>query len=183
MKTTTRPVNTAIVDGTQASPASPPGIGRNKLMSAALIAACGFCATYSAATTAADAYLRTTTDSIDLTADGTPIIITKVSVPAGTWIVTAKANPVNFGDADYVRCRILVGSVQKDAGATLVGNANPGLTGELGPSVAEIMLQTAIITTTTKTFKLDCLHDNAQTGEYVDPGASIMVVRAPGPLG
>ena len=48
---------------------------------------------------------------------------------------------------DYVRCRILVGGVQRDAAATLVGNAAPGPTGEMGPSVAEIVLQTAITTT------------------------------------
>lgn len=53
----------------------------------------------------------------------------------------------------------------------------------MGPSVAEIVLQTAIKTTSSKTFKLDCLHDFPSAGMYVDPGASILVVRSPGPLG
>lgn len=90
---------------------------------------------------------------------------------------------MNFGPADYVCCRILVGGVQRDAAATLVGNAAPGPTGETGPSVAEIVLQTAITTTSSKAFKLDCLHDFPSAGMYVDPGASITIVRAPGPLG
>ena len=90
---------------------------------------------------------------------------------------------MNFGPADYVRCRILVGGVQRDAAATLVGNAAPGPTGEMGPSVAEIVLQTAITTTASKTFKLDCQHDFPSAGMYVDPGASIMIVKASGTVG
>jgi hypothetical protein len=155
----------------------------SKLATALLIAAGVFSATYSAASSAADAYLRSTTASVNLSSDGSPVTIKSVTIPAGTWIVTAKANPVNFGAADYVRCRILVGTTQKDAAATLLGNAAPAPTGEMGPSVAEIVLQTAITTTASKTFKLDCQHDFPYPGIYVDPGASIMVVRAPGPLG
>ena len=155
----------------------------NSKLATALLIAAGFSAAYSAESSAADAYLRTTTASVNLSSDGSPVALKQVTVPAGTWIVTAKANPVNFGAADYVRCRILVNGVQKDAAATLVGNAAPAPTGEMGPSVAEIVLQTAITTTTSKAFKLDCQHDFPYAGIYVDPGASIMVVRAPGPLG
>jgi hypothetical protein len=133
--------------------------------------------------TGAGAYLRATTASVDLSSDGSPVTILKLSVPAGTWLVTAKANAVNFGAADYARCLLTVGTTQKDAGATLIGNASPGPTGELGPSVAEIVVQTAITTTAAKVFKLSCEHDFATPGMYVDPGASIMVVAAPGPLG
>ena len=155
---------------------------KSKLAAALLIAA-GFSAAYSTESSAADVYLRTTTASINLSNDGSPVTIKQVAIPAGTWVVTAKANPVNFGPADYVRCRLLVGSTQRDAAATLVGNAAPAPTGEMGPSVAEIVLQTAITTTSPKTFKLDCQHDFPYAGAYVDPGASIMIVRAPGPLG
>lgn len=132
---------------------------------------------------AATVYLRTTTASTNLSSDGSPVIIKQVSIPAGTWLVTAKANPVNFGAADYIRCLLLVGGAQKDAGATLLGDAAPGPTGETGPSVAEIVLQTAVTTTVTKKFTLECQHDFATSGEYVDPGASIMIVANPGPLG
>ena len=156
---------------------------RSKLAAALLIAAGAFSAAYSAESSAADVFLRKTTTSVNLSSDGSPVTLKQVTLPAGTWLVTAKANPVNFGAADYVRCRIVVGGVQRDAAATLVGNAAPGPTGEMGPSVAEIVLQTAITTTASKTFKLDCQHDFPYPGIYVDPGASIMVVKAPGPLG
>ena len=53
----------------------------------------------------------------------------------------------------------------------------------MGPSVAEIVLQTAITTTASKAFKVDCQHDFSSAGMYVDPGASIMIVKATGPLG
>jgi hypothetical protein len=155
---------------------------KSKLAAALLIAA-GFSVAYSAESSAADTYLRTTAASVNLSSDGSPVILKQVTIPAGTWLVTAKANPVNFGPADYVRCRIVIGGTQRDAAATLVGNAAPGPTGEMGPSVAEIVLQTAITTTSSKAFKLDCQHDFPSAGMYVDPGASILVVRAPGPLG
>ena len=136
--------------------------------------------------TAPAAYLRSTPASVDLSSSsGTPVtLIQTQAVPAGTYLVTAKANVVNFGAADYVRCLLLAGGVQQDSGATLVGNAVPGPTGETGPSVAEIVLQTAVtFTTSTHTFELKCQHDFANSGEYVDPGASILIVGAAGPLG
>lgn len=155
----------------------------NMIRAAVLVAATGLSVAYSADSSAADAFRRATTVSKNLSDDGSPVPIISVSIPAGTWIVTAKANPVSFGAADYVRCRIMVGSNQRDAGATLLGNAAPGPTGEMGPSVATIALQTAVTTTATRTFTLDCQHDFFTPGIYVDSGASIMVVRSPGPLG
>jgi hypothetical protein len=128
-------------------------------------------------------YQRVTTASTNLSSSGSPVVLKSVSVPPGNWIVHAKANPVNFGAADYVRCQIMVGGTQRDAGATLVGNAAPGPTGETGPSVATIALQSAVHTAATRTFTLQCLHDFAQSGEYVDPGAAILVEAAPGPIG
>ena len=61
-----------------------------KLTAALLIAAGVFSATYSAASSAADAYLRSTTASVNLSSDGSPVTIKSVTIPAGTWIVTAK---------------------------------------------------------------------------------------------
>ena len=128
-------------------------------------------------------YQRVTTASVSLSPTGSPVVLKSVNVPAGTWIVHAKANPVNFGAADYVRCQIMVGGVQKDAGATLLGNAAPAPTGELGPSVATIALQSAVQTSSTKSFRLQCQHDFPISGEYVDGGASIIVEAAPGAIG
>jgi hypothetical protein len=140
-------------------------------------------------TTGADAasfavYKRVTTSSVDLpSTGGTPVVLRSVSVPAGNWLVWAKANPVHFGNADYVRCQIMVGGRQQDAGATLLGNAAPGPTGETGPSVATIALQTAVRTNVTRTFTLQCLHDFSQPSGYIDPGASLIVAAAPGAIG
>jgi len=103
----------------------------NKLRAAMLIAATGLTAAYSANSSAADVIARSRSTSKFLSDTGAPVAILAVTVPAGTWVVTAKTNPVNFGQADYVRCRILVGTTQKDAGATLLGNAQPGPTGRL----------------------------------------------------
>jgi hypothetical protein len=154
----------------------------NKLRAAMLVAVTGFTAGYSASSSAGDVIMRTTTSSKNLSDTGAPVTLISVTIPAGTWVVNAKVNPVNFGAADYVRCRIVVGTTQKDAGATLLGNAAPGPTGEMGPSVAQIALQTAITTTAPKLFKVDCQHDFPTPGIYVDPGARMTVVSAPGPL-
>ena len=148
----------------------------NNLRAAMLIAATGFTAAYSASSSAAEVYLRNTNTSRFLSDTGAPVAILAVTVPAGTWVVNAKVNPVNFGAADYVRCRIMVGTTQKDAGATLLGNAAPGPTGEMGPSVAQIALQAVVTTTSSKVFKVDCQHDFPTPGIYVDPGAKITVL-------
>jgi hypothetical protein len=150
----------------------------NKLRTAMLIAATGFTAAYSANSSAADVFSRNTSTSRFLSDTGAPVAILSMTIPAGTWVVNAKVNPVNFGAADYVRCRIMVGTAQKDAGATLLGNAAPGPTGEMGPSVAQIALQAVVTTTSPKAFKVDCQHDFPTPGIYVDPGAKITVVSA-----
>lgn len=137
-----------------------------------------------AATVSPGVYLRATTASTPLSNLGAkPVTLLSVIIPAGTWLVTAKANPVNFGAADYARCLLVIGGVQQDAAATLIGDAAPAPTGEIGPSVAEIVLQAAITTTAAHSVILNCQHDFPTPGLYVDPGASIMVVKAPGPLG
>ncbi len=148
----------------------------NNLRAAMLIAATGLTAAYSASSSAADVFSRNTNTSRFLSDTGAPVAILAVTVPAGTWVVNAKVNPVNFGAADYVRCRIMVGTTQKDAGATLLGNAAPGPTGEMGPSVAQIALQTVVTTTSSKVFKVDCQHDFPTPGIYVDPGAKITIL-------
>jgi hypothetical protein len=153
-----------------------------KKLSVIAAALVGVAAATTASATGA-VYFKSTNASVDLSDDsGVPVTIESVVIPAGSWLVTAKANPVNFSQADYVRCRILVAEVQKDVGATLVGNAAPGPTGEVGPSVAEIMLQAVVTTTAARRFALACTHDFSTSGIYLDPGASILISTAPGPL-
>jgi hypothetical protein len=154
-------------------------IKRVTVIASAIIGA----AAAAAASAAGAVYFRSTTASVDLSNDsGVAVTVKSVVIPAGTWLITAKATAVNFSEADYVRCQILVNGLQKDAAATLVGNAAPGPTGELGPSAAEIVLQAAVTTTVTRTFALACSHDFETSGIYVDPQASIMVSTAPGAL-
>lgn len=155
-------------------------------IAALLVAAGGIAVSQSRPSDAAGpgVYWRKTTASTNLTSAGqTPTLLKSVSIPAGTWIVTAKANPVNFGQANYMRCSIVVGSTVRDTSATLLGNASPGPTGEVGPSVAQLFMQAAVATTATQTFKLTCQHDFAEAGTYVDGGASLVVEAAPGALG
>jgi len=125
---------------------------------------------------AADAFERHTTTAVTLPDAGgqwTPVL--DVIVPAGVWIVHAKATAVNFAYAlDFVRCRLRIGTKQLDASTTQIGGA---------PGVATMVTQGAITTTVTRVFNFECEHDYAVSGEYLDPGASLLVVRAPGPLG
>lgn len=118
-----------------------------------------------------------TAASTNLSSDGSPVTLLTQVLPAGKFIIWGKANVVNFSAADYVRCRIMSGGVQADAGATLVGNAGPGPTGEEGPSVAEVMTQTYLKLTARTTITLTCSHDFPITGEYADPGASLVIQR------
>jgi hypothetical protein len=127
---------------------------------------------------AADVYLRKTTVATPLASTGgVRTNVLSVNVPAGNWIVTAKTSIVNWANKDYDRCRIMVGATQLDASTTMTGEF------DFDPAVATITTQGAITTPVTRTFSLQCWHDFNVGGQYVDPGASLLVVRALGPLG
>lgn len=130
-----------------------------------------------AALAADDVYFRQTESSFNLTSQpGTPQTVLSLTVPAGTWVITAKANPVNFAQPDFARCELIVGSTQHDGGATFIG-------GSPSAAVAEIVLQTVVTTTTSKVVELQCQHDYNTAGIYLDPLASIVVVKATAPIG
>jgi len=145
----------------------------NKLFTAIAVSLIGV----SAAVAADDVYYRQTESSINLTAEpGIPQTVLGLTVPAGTWVITAKANPVNFSQPDFARCTIIVGSTQHDGGATFVG-------GSPSAAVAEIALQTVVTTTSSEPVSLRCQHDYWTAGIYLDPSASIVVVKATAPIG
>ncbi|MEQ1505755.1 MAG: hypothetical protein ABMB14_26205 [Myxococcota bacterium] len=125
------------------------------------------------------AILRSTGASIPL-ADQVATPVLSAVAGAGNWVVTGKATAVNFGDADYARCVLLAGGVQVDASATLVGNASPGFTGELGPSAATLVVQAVVPLVANTTIEMQCLHDGFQTGVYLDPGASLRMFKSAG---
>jgi len=146
----------------------------NKLSAAIAVSLIGV----SGAVVAADGvYYRHTESSFDLTSSpATPQAILGATVPAGTWVITAKANAVNFSQPDFARCTIIVGSTQHDGGATFIG-------GSPSAAVAEIVLQTVVTITSSKLVELQCQHDYNTPGIYLDPGASIVVVKAAAPIG
>ena len=132
----------------------------------------------SGAAVAADAvYFRQTEASFNLTSTpGTPQTVLSLEIPAGTWVITAKANAVNFSQPDFARCTLIVGTTQHDGGATFIG-------GSPSAAVAEIALQTVVTNTTSKLVQLQCQHDYNTPGIYLDPLASIVVVKSTAPVG
>ena len=121
-------------------------------------------------------YYRQTEQSFNLTsAPGTAQTILSLTVPAGPWVITAKANPVDFAQGDFARCTIVVGSTVHDGGATFIGGTSA--------FVAEIALQTVVTTSSSEVVKLQCQHDFNTSGIYLDPLASIVVVKATAPIG
>lgn len=126
---------------------------------------------------ATDVYARSTVAHTPLVnSGGTLTTILSVQIPAGTWKATAKSSVVNFGTEDYVRCFISSttsgGSrIQIDSATAMVG------VGSGQPAVATISNVGVITTTSTTTFRLECLHDFAISGEYVDPDAKLIIER------
>src|SRR5207244_1579743 len=71
---------------------------------------------------AADAFERRTTIQVPLSdTAGQWTEILQVTVPAGAWIVHAKASAVNFSSPDIVRCRVRVSQRQIDVSANMFG--------------------------------------------------------------
>jgi hypothetical protein len=130
----------------------------------------------SSAGNAADVFQRRTTAAVNFpTTGGQWTTVLHVTIPAGAWIVHAKASPVSFANiSDYVRCQLRIGTKQLDASTTQIGGV---------PAAATVVTQAAFATTGTKIVVFECEHDYGIPGEYLDPGASLLVVRAPGPLG
>lgn len=113
---------------------------------------------------------------------GQPVNILNMQVPAGQWVATAKASIVNWGAADYNRCFIYADGVAIDGATTMTGE------GGGQPAVAELVTHAKLNFTATKMVSLVCSHDRNIAGQYVDPGAMLIVVSdgsigAVGPAG
>jgi hypothetical protein len=130
----------------------------------------------SSASKAADVFQRRTTAAVNFPPTGGQwTIVLHVTIPAGVWILHAKATPVSFANiSDYVRCQLRINTQQLDASTTQIGGV---------PAAATVVTQAAVETTVTRIVVFECEHDYGIPGEYLDPGASLLVVRAPGPLG
>lgn len=131
--------------------------------------------TISAPASAADYYFKRTASAVALAdAPGTPVVVMSVQVPAGTWIINAKASLVNFGDADFARCTLYAGNAQRNGASTMTGVA-----GSM-PAVATVSILDVVTVAAPRWLKLECYHDSAVPGQYVDPDAAIVATRAPG---
>jgi hypothetical protein len=104
---------------------------------------------------------------------GDETTVLRVSVPAGTWVVSSKVSFVNWSNKDYDRCRLLAGSTLIDGAATMTGELD-GM-----PAVATLANLGAVTTSERASFKLQCWHDFAVPDQYIDPGAMLVVIRAP----
>jgi hypothetical protein len=126
----------------------------------------------SPASAAAKAYASTTSANTNLSATGgVPTTVLTLAVPAGSWLVTAKADGVNFGAADYMRCGIKAGATIEDQSTSTTQPAS---------AVVNLESQAAVTVSGTTAVTLYCQHDDNTSGEYVDAHASLIALKVPG---
>jgi hypothetical protein len=107
-------------------------------------------------------------------------VVALASVPAGSWLFSSEVTVVNFGRADYFRCKIVAGKGQIASAASTVGT--PGATTAGVPpastTVANLSLIGAVSEPKPFTARLQCWHDLKTKGQppYIDPGA-VMLAR------
>lgn len=134
----------------------------------ALVAACSL-ASHAAGTFSVHTTSHTPLSDIG----GVETTVLQVSVPAGSWVVSAKASFVNWTNKDYDRCSLMVGTTPIDGVATMTGELD-GL-----PAVASVTNLATVITSVRSTFKLNCWHDFNVPNQLIDPWARLVVTRAP----
>jgi hypothetical protein len=119
-------------------------------------------------------YFSQTTAAINLpTTGGTVVKVASVAVLPGNWAIWGKAQIVDFGAHDVGRCVLIVGGAAVDGSGSEIGG------GDGFPLVAVLPTQYAFTATVKTTVELGCSHDSDVAGEYVDPSASLMIVRMP----
>jgi hypothetical protein len=110
----------------------------------------------------ASATVRTHDAHVDLpTAGATPAtVVTAADLPPGKYLLTGKANAVNFNPAsDYIRCKIRVGTTPVDASTATLGGSIP---------VGVLPLQGGFESSTPFTAILECQHDASVAGIYTE---------------
>ena len=104
------------------------------------------------------------------TAGGATATVASMAVPAGDWVVQSKANAVNWGPEDYIRCAMFAASTVIGVSSTTHLGTHPGNGGtHVGMLASMGVLHTSVPTTIT----LRCSHDFNQPGgaPYVEDGA------------
>ncbi len=114
------------------------------------------------------------------------VTVASKSISAGTWYVSAKANPVNrliqgtvaTGSQDIARCALYVNSTRVDWSSSHLGD---------GPTVGSELLAVATITNqtrisvpagTVRKVSFKCWHDYGVVGQYLDASASLYIGTA-----
>jgi len=121
------------------------------------------------ANAAVNVYAATTSAKTNLSPNGgVPTTLLTLTIPKGSWLMSAKADPVNFGANDYERCGINVGGTIVDMSASNAG---------ADPFVVNIKSIAAVTTSQSTTVQPFCQHDFNITGEYVDPDSWLIVQK------
>jgi hypothetical protein len=137
-----------------------------------ILLAIGLVASLSGEAGAAGLYETKTTAAVQLPAAGW-YYVAHLVVPAGTWVVQALSPAVNFGAADIMRCMIWVNGTQRNASAAMMGGGDGMPAAVPVPNLAVVSLaySTNVV--------LYCGHDGTWADQRIDPGASLVVTRAP----
>jgi hypothetical protein len=102
------------------------------------------------------------------------------SLPAGSWVFSSETTVVNFGQADYFRCKIVSGRKQIASGTSTVGNPGRASSKPAVPRAASTVASLGLIGTAVEprrfTAFLACWHDLKTKGPaaYIDPGAVLI---------
>ena len=113
---------------------------------------------------------------------GERVTIVAMTLPAGSWVLTAETTLVNFGPATFARCQIIAGGQQIASGATTVGDETLPAANARATFVAGRGLLGSVRRQSSFRAALRCLHDEStpsgQPAPYVDPGAVLWAHRS-----
>jgi Flp pilus assembly protein CpaB len=130
-------------------------------------------------TTANDAVAETSASVPLSQSGGTPVTVTSLSLPAGSWVLSSELSLVSWGPSDYTRCQIVANGNQIASGTTMVGD--PNVAGAHGASslVADRGLIGVVRSSTPFGASLRCWHDSTMSSPpFVDPGATLLAHKS-----
>jgi hypothetical protein len=108
----------------------------------------------------------------------TPIV--SMSLPQGSYVLSASGDVVNFGPSDFTRCDIMVKGIEVGANSTIVGD--PSQSGSVGSaSLLSPVLVTGGVSVASPgaTATLYCWHDNSNgSAPYFDVAGSMWAHRS-----
>ena len=142
------------------------------LLLAASLGAAAYAATRPSVSSANTDVVRTRTAAKSLGGQddyGKYYTVLSVTLPKGSWVITANATASNFGMGDSVTCRIYRGSAVVASVETIVSASN-GLAG-LNPIAS-------FGSSTSQSVSLRCSHEGLHDGITIDAGAVLWAHRS-----